>query len=51
MLITVLFKIIRWDKAMKHILGFVNSPYFGFLKHIDDKTLNACVHTMIASID
>jgi len=32
MLIAILFENISWDKAMKHVLGFVNSPYFGFFK-------------------
>jgi len=35
---------------MKRVLGLANSSYFGFLEHIDDKTLNDCVHTMIVSI-
>ena len=51
MFITVMFMNISWDKAMKHVLGLANSPYFGFLKHINNKTLKACVHTMVFSID
>jgi len=48
MLITVLF---NWNGAMKHVLGFTNSPYFSFLKLIIDKILNTCVHMMIVAID
>jgi len=51
MLIAIFFENISWDQAMKHVLGFANSPYLGFLEHIDDKTLNACLHTMVVSID
>ena len=51
MLITILFENLCWDKAMKHVLRFANSPYLGYFKHIDDEALNACVHTMVVTID
>jgi len=43
MLITILFENLCWDKAMKHVLRFANSPYLGLFKHIDDEALNAFV--------
>jgi len=51
MLITIFFENLCWDEAMKHVLRFANSPYLGFLKHIDDEALNACVHTTVVTID
>ena len=47
MLITILFENLCWDKAMKHVLRFANSPYLGFFKHIDDE---AYVHTMVSPL-
>ena len=51
MLITIFFENLCWEKAMKHILRFAHYQNFCFFKDIDDEALNACVHSMVVTID
>ncbi len=51
MWITILFENLCWDEAMKHVLRFTNCPYHCFFKHINDKTLNVCMHALVVTID